>query len=164
MLLDHMESYWLNDRKACEYMLRAANFAGQAINITRTTAAHAMCYKFTSLFGIPHGHAVMLCLPEVWQYMQEHLNNCRDERGAAYLSDTLNELSHCLRKRNPFGAIDFLKELRIQSDFSIPHDITDEQIEIMANSVNEQRLDNFPVALSREQIKKIYKQIIRGGK
>ncbi len=164
MLLDHMESYWLNDRKACEYMLRAANFAGQAINITRTTAAHAMCYKFTSLFGIPHGHAVMLCLPEVWQYMQEHLNNCRDERGAAHLSDTLSKLSHCLRKRDPAEAIDFLKELRIQLVFSIPHDITDEQIEIMANSVNEQRLENFPVALSREQIKEIYRQIIRGGK
>jgi alcohol dehydrogenase class IV len=145
-------------------MLKAANLAGQAINITRTTAAHAMCYKFTSLFSIPHGHAVMLCLPEVWQYMQEHLDDCRDQRGAGYLSDTLKHLSHCFGKRNPLEAIDFIKELRIHLDFSIPPGITDEQIEVMTNSVNEQRLGNFPVVLQHENIKELYKQIIRGRK
>lgn len=164
MLLANMDGYWQNDIKACENMLKAANLAGQAINITRTTAAHAMCYKFTSLFSIPHGHAVMLCLPEVWQYMQEHLDDCRDQRGAGYLSDTLKHLSHCFGKRNTLEAIDFIKELRIHLDFSIPPGITDEQIEVMTNSVNEQRLGNFPVVLQHENIKELYKQIIRGRK
>lgn len=161
IILENMDAYWENEIDACENMLKAANLAGQAINMTRTTAAHAMSYKFTSLFGVPHGHAVMLCLPETWKYMQEHLNDCRDKRGSVYLSDTLSRLSHYLGKKKPLEAIDFLKELRTRLEFTVPKGITDEQIKIMADSVNTQRLNNFPVILHREQIKAIYKQIIR---
>ena len=47
----------------------ASNLAGKAINISETTAAHAMSYKITSLYGTSHGHAVSLCLPYIWEYM-----------------------------------------------------------------------------------------------
>ena len=40
----------------------AANLAGKAINISKTTAPHATSYPFTSLFNISHGHAVSLFL------------------------------------------------------------------------------------------------------
>ncbi|WP_339861359.1 phosphonoacetaldehyde reductase [Paremcibacter congregatus] len=43
----------------------AACLAGQAINITKTTAAHAFSYYLTYQHGIPHGHAVSFCLPAV---------------------------------------------------------------------------------------------------
>lgn len=43
--------------------MEGANLAGQAINITRTTAPHAMSYTLTSKFGYPHGHAVALTFP-----------------------------------------------------------------------------------------------------
>ena len=39
-------------------MLLAANIAGKAINVTQTTAGHAMAYKITTLYGLSHGHAV----------------------------------------------------------------------------------------------------------
>ena len=162
LLLTNMDAYWQNDPDACRKILEGANLAGQAINNTKTTAAHAMCYKFTSLFGVPHGHAVMLCLPEVWQYMQEHLKDCRDARGEEYLVATLDELARCLGKQTPMEAIDFLKELRGQMSFTVPKGITDEQIERMADSVNTQRLNNFPVQISRRQIGELYKKIIRG--
>lgn len=160
LLLDNMEAYWANDLGACEKVLEGANLAGQAINITRTTAAHAMSYKFTSLYGIPHGYAVMLCLPEVWQYMQEHLEDCRDERGRQYLTDLLEELSRCLEKESPMEAISFLKELRKQFSFKVPGKMAEEQIEMMAKTVNVQRLDNFPIVVSRAQIREIYRQIM----
>ena len=38
----------------------AANLAGKAINISKTTVPHAASYPFTSLFNISHGHAVGL--------------------------------------------------------------------------------------------------------
>lgn len=44
-------------------MMQGANLAGKAINITRTTAPHAMSYTITSKFGYPHGHAVALTFP-----------------------------------------------------------------------------------------------------
>ena len=50
-------------------MMIAANYAGKAICISQTTAAHAMSYKITSLYKIPHGRAAFMCLPYVWEYM-----------------------------------------------------------------------------------------------
>ena len=41
-------------------MSLAANYAGKAINISKTTAPHAVSYPFTSLYNISHGHAVSL--------------------------------------------------------------------------------------------------------
>ncbi len=43
-------------------MCAAANFAGKAINISRTTAPHALSYAITSRFGVPHGIAVALTI------------------------------------------------------------------------------------------------------
>ena len=46
-------------------MLQAANFAGQAINITRTTAPHAFSYYLTTQYNIPHGESS-------WYYDELH--------------------------------------------------------------------------------------------
>lgn len=49
-------------------MVQAANHAGQAINVSRTTAPHAVSYTLTMEHGIPHGHAVALTLGEFIVY------------------------------------------------------------------------------------------------
>jgi len=46
-------------------MARGAYLAGRAINISKTTASHAMSYALTTRFGIPHGQAVVVTLPEL---------------------------------------------------------------------------------------------------
>ena len=48
-----------------EGMVKAACFAGKAINITRTTASHALSYSMTAHYGLSHGHAVALTLPTI---------------------------------------------------------------------------------------------------
>lgn len=53
----------MNDKNWREEMMMGANLAGQAINIAKTTAPHAMSYKLTSEFKYPHGHAVALTFP-----------------------------------------------------------------------------------------------------
>ena len=50
-----------NMKNATEMSI-AANLAGKAISISKTTAPHATSYPFTSLFNISHGHAVSLFL------------------------------------------------------------------------------------------------------
>lgn len=74
-------------------MLRAADLAGRAIDITQTTAGHAMSYKLTSLYGIAHGHAVALCVASLWPYMLSHMEDCIDPRGSAYLRAVFGELA-----------------------------------------------------------------------
>jgi alcohol dehydrogenase class IV len=48
--------------KVREQMLIASFYAGNAINISKTTAPHALSYGITMKYGIPHGHAVALTL------------------------------------------------------------------------------------------------------
>ena len=112
LMLDHMEEYLEGNGDVGREMMCASNLAGQAINITRTTAAHAMCYKLTTLYHIPHGHAVMMCLPEVWEYMETKMDACIDERGQKYLCEILDLLAGCLRQKTQKAAIQFLKDVR----------------------------------------------------
>ena len=52
---------------AAARVMKGANLSGRAINLSQTTAVHAMSYKVTSLYYLPHGHAVAVCLPEIWR-------------------------------------------------------------------------------------------------
>lgn len=53
----------LDNKELRSEVAEGAYYAGRAIDITTTTAPHAFSYKFTSLYGIPHGHAVALTFP-----------------------------------------------------------------------------------------------------
>ena len=70
LILRYKDAYLANTDEGNAGMMEAANLAGQAINISTTTAAHAMCYKITSLYGFQHGHAAAICLPEVWKQIE----------------------------------------------------------------------------------------------
>lgn len=55
-------------------MAIAANLAGKAINISKTTAPHATSYPFTSLFNLSHGHSVSLFFEKFFKFNYENLN------------------------------------------------------------------------------------------
>ena len=99
----NMELY-LSDHEnieAAERIMTASNYAGRAINITQTTAPHAMSYKLTSLYRLPHGHAVAICMPKVWRYMLENENKVTDQRGNEYLCAVFQEISKSLGCESP---------------------------------------------------------------
>ena len=57
-------------RKALELMksgdqLLGSYWAGRAIDISRTTAAHAFSYYMTANYGVPHGEAVYMMFPYI---------------------------------------------------------------------------------------------------
>ena len=54
----------------------AANLSGKAIDITKTTAPHAVSYPFTALFNISHGHAVSLTLSDLPSQYQLNSQRC----------------------------------------------------------------------------------------
>lgn len=127
-------------------LLYASYLAGKAINISETTAGHAMSYKLTSLFGISHGHAAALCNAGLWQFMQS--------------SDAVKELSEVIGEKT-------FREILIQGELIYP--LKDERdadfnstLELLTHSVNPIRLKNFPVTLSEDVIEKIYRAILRG--
>ena len=145
-----------NDRAAAK-IAGAANLAGKAINITQTTAAHAMSYKITSLFGVPHGAAVALCLPEVWKFIANHTSRCNDPRGKAHLNAVLTALELYL------GGLEGFMEIYNALDMPAAPECTAEQLEVMTASVNPTRLSNNPVTPTDDELRDMYKAIFNFG-
>jgi len=78
-------------------VMKGANLAGKAINLTKTTACHSIAYPMTSYFGIPHGHAVGLTLGEMLVYNGEvEEGDCSDKRGWGYVRENIGEITKML--------------------------------------------------------------------
>lgn len=164
LFMQHKPSYLRNEKEGNLEMMRAANFAGKAINITKTTAAHAMSYKMTSLFGISHGHSVALCLPKVWRYMVRHMDKCKDERGNEHLNVTFRDISRLLGCEGPTEAVAYLEYL-IEDELKlrITNPVTEEEMAQLVCSVNVERLANNPVILEEAALAEIYRDVLKGG-
>ncbi|MFX1255629.1 MAG: phosphonoacetaldehyde reductase, partial [Promethearchaeota archaeon] len=68
LILNNLKQAVNNEPRARKEMLRGSNLAGKAINITRTTAPHAISYFLTSYYTIPHGQAVVVTLPSFLEF------------------------------------------------------------------------------------------------
>jgi len=141
--------------------LDAANLAGQAINTSKTTAAHAWSYGITSQYGLPHGHAVWLTLPAIFQI---HANiipaRVTDARGAEHLNDVISNLMNSLSisssKQAASTLKDYLTSININIDmvkFGLDTKIKRKQL---SQNVNMQRMGNNPVQFSTEDVNSIF--------
>jgi alcohol dehydrogenase class IV len=150
-----------NDDEAAKQIMLAANYGGRAINITQTTAAHAFSYKITSLYKLPHGHAVAVCLPEIWEYMLGNMDKCIDDRGQEYLSDIFDQISKAMGYENPKEAIAEFRQMMQDMDLKSPVAVNrDDELNVLSTSVNPVRLKNNPVRLSENVILELYSIIV----
>ncbi len=160
LILDNYEEYLKGNKEVYHNMLYASNLAGHAINITQTTAGHAMCYKLTSIYGISHGHAAALINSVLLPYMIDNINKCIDKRGQEYLNNIFQELVSLFHLNKLNELKDYLKNLLVKLDlYNIDVDIKD--IKELTSSVNPIRLKNNPIALSSIEINKIYKNLYK---
>lgn len=161
LVMKNMDGYLNNTEEGNEGMLLAANTAGKAINITQTTAGHAMCYKITSLFGCSHGHAAILCDRVLFPWMLDNIDLCIDARGKDYLYETFNEIAETMGCDTPEQAATKLNDIFNSLGLDIP--LADvRQFEELRTSVNPVRLKNHPVMLTEESIDKLYHKILIG--
>lgn len=150
-----------NDDVAAAQVMLAANYGGRAINIAQTTAAHAMSYKLSSLYGLPHGHAVAICLPRIWEYMIAHMDQVVDVRGESYLSRAFSDISSAMGAENVKEAISCFSEML--SVLGLSHPVSENKefdLEVLTHSVNPVRLKNNPIRLSLSAIRGLYASII----
>lgn len=159
LVLKNMDGYLANTDDGNAGMLLAANTAGKAINITQTTAGHAMCYKITSLFRCAHGHAAILCDRILFPWMLGNTHLCIDPRGEGFLKDIFRQIATAMDCDTPEEAADKLNAIFDKLGFEIPA-ATVEQFEILKSSVNPVRLKNHPVKLDLETIDSLYHQIL----
>ena len=150
-----------NDDEAAAQIMLAANYGGRAINITQTTAAHAFSYKITSLYKLPHGHAVALGLPVIWEYMLGNMDKCIDARGQEYLEDIFNHIAMSMGCDSPQQAIVVFRDMMKDMELNNPAaGNREEELNLLSTSVNPVRLKNNPVNPSLTDIYSLYNLIL----
>jgi alcohol dehydrogenase class IV len=114
-------------------MMWGAHLAGKAINITKTTGAHALSYTMTACFGIPHGQAVAVTLPAWVEFNAEVADTAMwavlGVQTAAEAAGRLRAMMHRI------GLATRLTDLGIT---------TQEHFALIARGVNVQRLAHNP--------------------
>ena len=91
-------------------MMEASNLAGKAINISKTTSAHAWSYAITSHHGIPHGHAVWLTLPSIFEIHATAPDVIvTDPRGTEHFAKVMTSLMDILGIVSPADSASHLK-------------------------------------------------------
>ena len=135
---------------ALNHMAKASYLAGRAINITKTTAPHAVSYPMTSYFGITHGHAVGLLTARFLPFNEGVTEeDCLDVRGpewvkkrlheicALFGADTVDDAAHALTQK--------IKRIGLEIDLKQLGIITEEDIKtIVTNGLNPERVKNNP--------------------
>ncbi len=152
-VLEHAEGYLTNQDAGNAGMLQAANLAGKAIHIAKTTAAHAMCYRLTTLFGVAHGHAAALCLSALFP---ELLRHSLPEQAAAALRE-ITAAMNC-----PDGTTAAQKFAFFLHAMHLPrlsHEIPITP-KALAASVDPDRLANTPIPLGTTDLCRLYEQIL----
>lgn len=159
-VLAYMDGYLHNTEEGNAGMLMAAHTAGKAINITQTTAGHAMCYKITSMFKCAHGHAAILCDRILYPWMIENIDKCIDPRGQEYITRILDEIGQAMGYVNAEEGARRLQQIFISLGLEVPK-ASDDQFCELTVSVNPVRLKNHPIALDDAVIKELYHKILR---
>lgn len=161
----NIEDYLMSAAPSCETLekiMLGSCLAGQAINITATTAPHAMSYKLTTTYGLPHGHSVGISLLRVWRYMLDHGERCTDKRGYDYLLNIFGKIAAAMGYESAESALAAYKALLDKIEICGPV-VTDKEGEVarLAGAVNVERLGNNPVALDTEALTQLYGEILR---
>ena len=139
-------------------MAYAANLAGKAINISRTTAAHALSYKITSEYGIPHGLACAITIAKLIELNSQIDNNTnQDKRGVDFVVENIKKIYRILDFTNPTS---FFNKLFL--DMGLDMDSVKKQlldINNIIDSVNIERLNNNPKKLSKQELRYLLNNI-----
>lgn len=139
----------VNEKSAnsLKQLLLGSFYAGKAINISKTTAPHALSYAFTTFYNIPHGHAVFLTLPSFLMYNYDvSEKDCNHPLGYKHVKQTLNDLSKLFSCNDVLELkvylLNYIRSLSIElspSKLGI-HDFE----EMVSSNVNLERLGNNP--------------------
>jgi alcohol dehydrogenase class IV len=165
IILEHLVSTYREKTSQGRLALaQAAHLAGKAINLTKTTAAHAFSYPFTSYFGIPHGHAVSLTIGELLDY-NRHVteSDIIDNRGVQFVQNSVDELIVLLGGSDVSSAKQILAELMDNLELerslsALNIDLTSEW-ETISQNINLDRLQNNPRKFTPVLLKDFFSRI-----
>ena len=142
--------------KLREMVSEGAYWAGRAIGVTRTTAAHALSYSLTSHYGYPHGHAVALVFPAIFNlnvYALDYLSPLLDKDEYSHRIDSLFELLGVDKENGSRLIADYISNLGLGLKENMPSGY---ETAILISGVNLSRLGNNPIVLDTIKVTEIF--------
>lgn len=141
-------------------MARTALLSGYAINVSRTTAPHAVSYALTMLFGIPHGHSCALTLPGFMLYNANVSNSdVTDPRGVGWVKERIQEAVEMLEvttvEEGQAKLIQLIAETGLEprlSDLGLGEGDLERVIQF---GVNQQRANNNPRVVTTQGLREV---------
>lgn len=141
LLYPNLKSAVGGDKKAMSKVALGAHLAGKAINIAKTTVCHALSYYFTYNHNIPHGYAVALTLPFAIEF------NCKDKD----MYFNMKPIFHHLGAITAKDASDNIALLMSEIGLNPVHEAINEiNVKKAIKQVNEERLSNNPVMITKQ--------------
>lgn len=133
--------------EALQELQLGAHYAGRAIAISKTTASHALSYKMTTGFGVPHGIGVALTIAQVARANADVTpDDCLDERGDAWVRERVTEAASWFGT-DPDGLPEAVGAM--QRSLEVPSSLAEagvpeDDLVALARSVDPVRLSNNP--------------------
>jgi len=145
-------------------MAKAAHLSGKAINISKTTACHSISYPITSYFGVAHGHAVALTMPQIIEFNSNvSENDCNDKRGVRFVKERLNEIINLMGCENTADVKNFIQTLmgKIGIELRLRRlNIDDDGRKLIVDKgFTPDRMDNNPRLVLKEDIQNMLDEI-----
>lgn len=135
-----------------------SHLGGHAINISKTTASHALSYFLTMRFGVPHGIAVASTLG---YFIEHHSKMGTRDRNADSISDSaLSQIRETLGLKQAESAIEYFETLFTQLGLPTPRSYWPQDsgsVSEWLRSANPERLGNHPVGLGQAELLQILK-------
>ncbi len=144
------------DMKNATEMSIAANLAGKAINISKTTVPHAVSYPFTSLFNISHGHAVSLFFEKFFKFNYDNLEKSETNFNLKKRYDLIfdlfgvNNIDSFCSKITLIKKKSFLEDNLLKMNINVNNDI-----DKIVKGINLLRLGNNPININENSIVKL---------
>ena len=138
-------------------MALGSHLAGRAIDVSKTTAAHALSYGITKGYGPSHGHAVALTLGEfIAAHADADPTRLQPGISAAEHADAMRRVLDVLGSVDGDHARDrfrrLCEELGLEMRLSNVGVTTAEQAHALAGKVNVERLGNNPIRFETDEL------------
>jgi len=152
-----------NELEEREKLTLGAYFSGKAINISKTTAPHALSYALASHFNIAHGHSVAIVLGHIFLLNETEsielsspriINFARHKKNMSNIRRMLS-----INKNDDFLSFwgNLMKAFQLRA--GLGSKLSRNEINALVSNVNVERLSNHPILISKKEISKIYMKI-----
>ncbi len=150
IILENYKAFATNNTAVFDKIFTASNYAGRAINISKTAFGHALSYTLTTEYGIQHGQAVAICLIHALKYA-ENTGNFADE---------LKHLSSALLCDDNQTPSQKLNAIYYDMDMMHPFDLSSANAKNLAQKVNAERVNNAIISFKSDDLCAVYADII----